>query len=60
MLSLKSDVNVPTVRNKPKTLLKHHTVFVGILKATAKIAGSGSESRVCIPGSVSNVTNPEH
>ncbi len=34
MLSLKTDVNVPTVRNKQKKLEK--LIFVGILKATTK------------------------
>ncbi len=62
MLSLKTDGNVPTVRNKLKTLEKP-LFFVGILKATAKkrririrnlVYGSQD------PDPYQNVTDPEH
>jgi hypothetical protein len=36
MLSLKTDVNLPTLRNKQKKAWKNNSFFVGIWKATAK------------------------
>jgi hypothetical protein len=60
MLSLKTDVNVPTVRNMNK---KQTLFFVGILKANAK------KRRIWIRNLVygskdtdpyQNVTDPEH
>jgi hypothetical protein len=51
--------DVPTVRNEREKNLEENSLFIGILKATAKRAESGSVIRCTDPGSVpyQNVTD---